>query len=554
MALVNNSNTYLRRDGGDSGMLNDLQMNQKRITNTALPENGADVVNLCSQQQLGKIIQNDVLPRMTSNSSPFPYTVNSNDSDPNVWKICGSGTQYTPEVTLTTITFVLGAIKTITGLFVDLVEGSVDFVVRQNNMIAAAQTMTVGSNYISFDSMLNINTLVLEIIMTAGTFTAKNLRFLNNFLRIDKPIAIGLPVDATHGVNDISLANAMAPYAGLAKQYLNAKMTGPGTPSGYSVTSTVESLPGFSVWQVSDFDINTNFRASRAVAQLEITIILPTPLRSIGCELALASDTPYTADTTFNVYGKVAPGGISYSLLNLRYEKIAKMRSTYYWDDQNTFPYNQFTLVVDMLQGSSELFSLNCFNIIGDRSITKNLISTTLAPLENGDLVNKLYVDRFMPTQDFVNYNNSFVYARVLVPLTLSESTASLAARTMQLQPSNQINLDLFGKYDVDIVNHYISVTAPGDSIWLFSGECNITRQVGSSSTVTASFYEIDEGAYFPVRLNVIDSSLSANARRDLPFSTLFQFYQPTQIAFVVTSSDGSNILNRLNLFVRRLV
>lgn len=259
------ANIYLKRNGEDTGMQNNLKMNKYRIVEVADPILETDVANRRFTRYAiannADLQTTQLLPRMTSNSTPSPYQISASNSSPDAWKCASADSAYTISDHTETITVNIASLQPCDSVSLELSDKVSRIEILANNTNLIDLNDVGGKQILYFQYRTYMQFLDIRISTPIGS----NIQLSNVFLKSEtllagKPTSVHLPTKHNHALNNVALMHSAGSRLSIVQpQYLIPPMTGDFTPSPYSFSSPNGAQEGFAVYKCADYKLETNY-------------------------------------------------------------------------------------------------------------------------------------------------------------------------------------------------------------------------------------------------------------------------------------------------------
>lgn len=389
--MANQSNSYLKRFG-DAGLLSDLVMNKRRITDLADAEATDDAVNKYTVDAIGMVNKVEHLDRMTSPNSPNGFTATSDYDSDSAWMSCSTDGFWSTSQAVTQslhYTFPAGPVDSISinikGIASKVMigtAGSAELFVSSGNVTGRVLCYL-------FNTVLTDN-ITITFTPVALPFAVSNVFVTEMELNVGKTVSVHLPRTGSNAINLEYFNNVVAPLRDLvAAVYVNPSMESNTSPSGYVVTSEPSS---YNAYNAFDYELGTNFIVSldnTNTVSLSMALALPTVVTAF--EIAARSDTLESNSISWKIVASTDDGNTYQTL----FESIVPIPQT-----KNSFSipldmqrsYNTYRLEVTARAPGE--FGLNCLNLMTTSVDIKNRrIINLLNPINSTEAVNVAYAD-----------------------------------------------------------------------------------------------------------------------------------------------------------------
>jgi hypothetical protein len=542
MTSINQANAYLKRNGDDSGMLNNLKMNNRRITNVGQPVNASDAVTLYTQNSAAKTSTKQQLPRMTSNSTPFPYSINSRLFDVNTWK-CASANDtdfWQFDELIDYVEIELDTFHLVNSVSFDLINTTATTVevFVEDDLLVSLSDLT-GLQYVSFPYQKYLRRIKINFINLTVTNPLKlrDVFVMTESLVVDKPTTIHLPIMSDDAINTIVLDDVIVPLSNVEPEYLNADMTSDNTPTPYVCTSSPVASEGYEAYKAFNFDLNSNFQLVGLPVSGYLQYDCSVTVVSSGFEVC-GSTMLENNETKFTIAGSV-DGAIFTELFSIQNMPETKA----YFSNMNPNAFRYYRLNLSSL--GQKPIGVNCFNIHGPRVNIRNaILGNVQNPINNTDAVNKQYADTiFVQKALLSNLTKSQLLLTLTTPYTIPKNPASVSALPIIL--SSDVPNEWYG-YGVSIVNsEIVLLSVHNPSVWRITGQFRIS--FSKDCTVTASLYRVYNlipfgKTYTLIRPNVISLSHKSGATISTTVSEHIDFYTLEPLVIAFSSTDDATI------------
>lgn len=536
------ANTYLKRNGEDQGMLVNLNMNNHRVTNTAEPVEPGDVANLFSQKRISDVTSVLPLPRMTSNTTPPLFRLQSKLADEDVWKCASKHEDNFWEIqnSYDYVIVSLDRYYDVNGVQFDLMETEAERVnIKINDESVMDVTNVSGLVYLSFPRTKKLVQMDIEFFNTKPFYYLK-LRQL--YLRFDtlvprKPIEISMPQSETQAINSIVLADQTVTQYTVQPEFINPVWIENGdTQDGFVITSEPDNLVGSEAWRIFDFDYRTNSQFYGVVDTAHYVLNCPTLVNCTGVEICCSTELP-SEGVTFYVEGSV--NGTLFNQIILS-QGLPDSKTFFKSSDVNAYKYFRVTL----LCGAVNPLGLNCFNLYGLRNKVRNGILSNIAdPVGSLDATNKNYVDTTFVPQSHLK---TLLKKQLLLDISQTVSFSSLL-KTMPIQKSPDIPDNIFSGVNLSINANNFLIINKAPCLLRLSGKMRFTNLLPNTTFKVHVYKVLDLGSalgitFLPFRENVISVKLiSINSEQEAMIMEHLQVFQDNE-AFAIRCESNNNV------------
>lgn len=543
------TNTYLRRDGADGGMIADLQMNKKRIVDLPQPVSGSDVIDKYNLQlNVGLSENTDILPRMTSNTTPSPFVISTTSFDPDIYKSC-TDDQFWAFGSSTRININLGVSYEIDKVWMSVEGDKCSITVLDNDYsVIARANNVIGMIVIPFP--YSVKTRVINFLLQSTSESRiSKIHIVKASLPLSGVLTSHMSSEREACVNTQYLMGILEPTRStLLTNYINRLMTSNTSPSGYSVTcSDSNEYEGHEFFRISDFNVKTNFWSTPTDNPSSITLQIPDAKRAYLFEVCYATDLPYT-DLQFNI--SASNDNMNWVVV-VSNSTMPTVKSTFVCTNANAFSYFKLTLI----KTGSVACGVNCFNVIGrELSARGRSLTDVGTPVDAFDATNKQYCDStFVPTSLLRSFLRSGIYCVCSSAFNILTEASAPSSRRIPL--SLNTSFDQSDRVDIDLSDNLITInpTIIGFTHqWECTFICQTVSNVGKTGLIKIDVCNIVDGVYTTLipDVSLFNGHLTLNTfgRFVLPITSVIH------LAFVVSTPQAGHTLHSFDVhFQKRL-
>lgn len=389
MTQPNQTNVYLKRTGKDGGMIEHLQMNKKRIVDIGTAIEQSDGVNKEALDDIGIVKIESIVPRMTSNNTPSPYTATADSNTINAWKAFSTeNNQWIPTTEDSQyLTIDFGTTRTINNIQMIIVGETDGLSIDVDGIIIYDKPSVLRGELnvmIPKQSASNLRFNFTPMDSTSGlSYIRVNLKTLD----VDKETLVYCDgSDARQAVSVNYMDFVLAPLRSIVQvKYTNPPLTSD-VDSGYLVVCSPIAQDGHPAYYAFNFASGSNWisvlNPVDMYATLSISLLVPQSI--VAFEVAARDDTLNAGCRMFSLEG--TNDMINYTTLLVVDTPVPQVKTVYKLS-QASVVYQTYRLKLDRFQGASEI-GLNAFNLQTNVLDLSNRRLTSVAPaVDEGDAV-----------------------------------------------------------------------------------------------------------------------------------------------------------------------
>jgi hypothetical protein len=398
MSIISSFNSYLKRNGDDSGMSGDLKMNKKRILSLGDSTILSDAANIKSVDSLASVNQVNLMPAMTSPSEPIPFQVYGDPNGSEMWLMFdkNSSTSWTcPSSARVTVNVVLGDVKPFDCLFISCDKVLSDFVFHivsgiSDIVIVTADFIEPGGHYVRLTATERLQNARIEFDCSSNTAISE-ISLLRKSINVNGDCVVHVSSDSGPytATNIQYVQNIVRPLSTVVSgTFVNPPMRS-ASQDGY-VTQASSEIPGYESFMPFNFDFSSMWLCDTLIGSLQIT--LPAPKKPRRLQL-LGRIDDVSQFTSWSV--EASNDTIVWDLVCQGSGRTPSMLETYELQIANSYVHFRF---VGVGRSGSSVSGLTTFNLAMDEvSFNGNRITGVSTPVNPDDAVPKSYVDGQAP-------------------------------------------------------------------------------------------------------------------------------------------------------------
>lgn len=501
MSLANNmANTYLRRDGEDSGMLNNLQMNANRIANVGDPVDDTDVVTKSYSkfelESLADVTTVELLPRMTSNNTPFPYQINSQFFSSDAYKCASAFESFALVNNFDFIDVDLGAQYIVDAVYFELSAPVEKIEIIINGAHPTDLLNVTGKQAVLFAYSQSASVIQLKFTLFFQQPSSISKLFIRRqTLRTAKRVEVHLPISPIEAINDVYLANYMTPLDSrfLIEEYIVPKMTSNTTPAPYSFTSPSPAVLGFDAYRVSDYNLYTNFIVQGGLGDQHILDIDLGSTKVIQTFYICGCTEFPNKNVIFVLEGSA--DDVTWQELLQGPVDMPDVLTAYENDILTGIRYIRMSMQRLPPGDTFDPVGINAFWMKDKRLAVRGYLTSTETPELPNDLTPKFYVDTtFVSNEELIDIRRSLLVlttaATLPISIPLTSSTVGSSITNLSLSPT--FNHAALGGHNIALSGGHIILHPLGEpAAWEICLSLGVTTNNQSPYVISVELYDV---------------------------------------------------------------